>query len=152
MIVWTYTSTPFQNFEVAMQVKNSYTGSWLGSSVDWSVVLKCQGFKFDPQLGHMQAATNEWIKKWNNKIDLSLSPPSFPQVNKLKQKSSFTVNPSLHSLKIPKFAHAQVPSLALCICIQHVFSILWSSLSLILVKWNEIIQKSKWYKPIHFIH
>lgn len=33
VIVWTYTGRLFQNFEVAMQM-NSYTGPWLGSSVD----------------------------------------------------------------------------------------------------------------------
>lgn len=48
---------------------------WPGSSVGWPAVLTRQGFEFNLQVEHIQAAASECMEKWNNKL-MSLPRPS----------------------------------------------------------------------------
>ena len=56
---------------------------WLGSSVDYSVLLR-QGWKFDTQSGNIQESTNECTKMCDKSVFLSLLPFSLSLSNQKK--------------------------------------------------------------------
>lgn len=67
----------------------------LARQLGWSLVLVCQGCRFDHRSGYMQKSTGEYMNGWSNRsmflflsLSLSFSPPtpSLPQINEKKNR------------------------------------------------------------------
>ena len=70
-------------------LQKSASEPWLGGSVGQSIILICQGFRFNPWSGHMQDSTNECSNGWNTTnscFSLSL-PLTLQSINKFVKKN-----------------------------------------------------------------